>query len=571
MENVHKQEVHITNEEARTKSLEDAHTIRCLTLERDRLREELKIYKNLEKENTDMRETILNLQSQIEKLQKIAQKEAQRARAEITEYRKVIEEEFRKKMKEVEQEAKDIAFRELSQEAKKAMDGNAKLQDILSNQNQSLEEVLGKLKSAEVEQKKMKLERDLEEEASQLNKQELRKLRKQLDNAQSKFLDLNNEVRSKKVEREALELIYDELEKSKNEQERYRQKYKTAKKEIHKWKSRALVLKDINSNSLSPSQVQVKDSIKKSARERKQQQAQMLNEKRRLNTSSGVGGIIHPEARKILESKNARELFANGETEGYFEEEELGFNNNNNNNHSDDSFKFKKTDTMAKLMSVWSSNFVRPSSISPNTSKPSSRQSNAEETAENDDNEDDGEEEENEDDDEEEEEAEEYDEEEEEAEESSHDRKKLKNEKKSNQHRHHHHRQNSKSSSQEQRQHHHHHHHGKHSHHRQHSSSQPASLGYSVKILSSDDEAENTSSASPSPPLKVATSSSSIPPIHSSDGRAWERSREENDKKTFCSFKVERSKKEDFTFRIASAAELDTGELFWCCINLWRQ
>lgn len=149
METRKRAEILLSEEESRTRSLEDSHSIRILTLERDRLRDELKIYSKFEIENGKLRETILSLQNQIEKLEKMQERESQKNKIDLTEYRRLMDSEFRKKAKELEEELREKIYREINNEAKQAIVGNVKLQDMIQKQNRDLEDVLDRLKFSE--------------------------------------------------------------------------------------------------------------------------------------------------------------------------------------------------------------------------------------------------------------------------------------------------------------------------------------------------------------------------------------------------------------------------------------
>eukprot|EP00662_Eupelagonemidae_sp_cell21_P047800 gene47800-16542_t len=87
-----------------------------------------------EKDNRQLRDTLMEHQAVIEKLQNINEDLKTRASSEMTDFRSQLENEFKRRLADSEKE-----FRAQAEEAKIALQGNDHLQMVLQRQNDSIE------------------------------------------------------------------------------------------------------------------------------------------------------------------------------------------------------------------------------------------------------------------------------------------------------------------------------------------------------------------------------------------------------------------------------------------------
>lgn len=238
----HRQLVNTMEESYKSKELAWLHRVKTLEMEVTRLQAENEAMLLLERENRQLRDTILENQSVMERLQSINDDLRNKAKEENKDQSAFLESEFRKRLADSEKKFRAEAYRALSEEAKLALQGNDHLQTVLQRQNDSIEAVLLRCKT--LEQSHSKIQEEQEENLSSMNAQvsEIQKLKKQLLEARSKGSMMDEALKQRRVERASLELLFVEYETTRKQLAQTRERCRRAQRESERWKNRAVQL-----------------------------------------------------------------------------------------------------------------------------------------------------------------------------------------------------------------------------------------------------------------------------------------------------------------------------------------
>ena len=237
-----KEEISILQEEARTKEAAHAHRNKFLELEVERLKQEVEVANLFEKENRQLRDTVLENQATIEKLQVMNEELRARAKEEAKDHTAQLEAEFKRRLADAEKKFRAEAYRALSEEAKIALQGNDHLQTVLQRQNDSIEAVLLKCKHLEQSHAKIVGEQEISTQNLQHHMAEIQRLKKQLGDAKSRNTQLEDQLRQRKVERASLELLFLEYESTRKQLTKERERSRRALREAERWRNRSLQL-----------------------------------------------------------------------------------------------------------------------------------------------------------------------------------------------------------------------------------------------------------------------------------------------------------------------------------------
>lgn len=241
-EEQHRHEVAVLEEEHRTKDAAWAHRVKQLEIELERLQQENQAMSMFEKENRQLRDTVLENQAVIERLQLINDDLRSRAKDDSREHAQQLEDEFRRRLAESEKRFRAEAYRALSEEAKLALQGNDHLQTVLQRQNDSIEAVLLRCKQLEQSHAKIQQEQDLSTQNLQHHMAEIQRLKKQLADSRAKNTQLEDALKQRKVERASLELLFIEYEASRKQLAKATEKCRRALREAERWRNRAVQL-----------------------------------------------------------------------------------------------------------------------------------------------------------------------------------------------------------------------------------------------------------------------------------------------------------------------------------------
>lgn len=238
----HRQLVNTMEESYKSKELAWLHRVKTLELEVNRLQAENEAMLLLERENRQLRDTILENQSVMERLQSINDDLRNKAKEENKDQSAFLETEFRKRLADSEKKFRAEAYRALSEEAKLALQGNDHLQTVLQRQNDSIEAVLLRCKT--LEQSHSKIQEEQEENLSSINAHvsEIQRLKKQLLEARSKGNMMDEALKQRRVERASLELLFVEYETTRKQLAQVRERCRRAQRESERWKNRAVQL-----------------------------------------------------------------------------------------------------------------------------------------------------------------------------------------------------------------------------------------------------------------------------------------------------------------------------------------
>lgn len=238
----HRQLVNTMDESYKSKELAWVHRVKTLELEVNRLQTENAAMLLLERENRQLRDTILENQSVMERLQSINDDLRNKAKEENKDQSAFLEAEFRKRLADSEKKFRAEAYRALSEEAKLALQGNDHLQTVLQRQNDSIEAVLLRCKT--LEQAHNKIQEEQEENMSSINAHvsEIQRLKKQLLEARSKGNMMDEALKQRRVERASLELLFVEYETTRKQLAQTRERCRRAQRESERWKNRAVQL-----------------------------------------------------------------------------------------------------------------------------------------------------------------------------------------------------------------------------------------------------------------------------------------------------------------------------------------
>jgi hypothetical protein len=236
------EELSILQEEARSKEAAFAHRTRFLDMEVTRLKQEVEVANTYEKENRQLRETVLENQATIEKLQVLNEELRTRAKEDARDHASQLEAEFKRRLGESEKKFRAEAYRALSEEAKIALQGNDHLQTVLQRQNDSIEAVLLKCKHLEQAHSKIAGEQEISAQNLQHHVAEIQRLKKQLNDARGRNTQLEEALRQRKVERASLELLYIEYESGRKQLAKEKERCRRATREAERWRNRSVQL-----------------------------------------------------------------------------------------------------------------------------------------------------------------------------------------------------------------------------------------------------------------------------------------------------------------------------------------
>eukprot|EP01065_Artemidia_motanka_P041885 TRINITY_DN5501_c1_g1_i1.p1 TRINITY_DN5501_c1_g1~~TRINITY_DN5501_c1_g1_i1.p1 ORF type:complete len:549 (+),score=185.81 TRINITY_DN5501_c1_g1_i1:100-1746(+) len=239
---MHGQEVIVQGEEASTQRMELEHKLKYMELEVSRLQEENKVYSEFKSQNKTLRDTLLEHQAVIEKLQTINEDLKSTANSEMTDFRTQLEDEFKRRLADAEKRFRAEAYRALSEEAKIALQGNDHLQMVLQRQNDSIEGILGRCKQLESSHERVKTEQELAQHSLQQHQNEVSRLRRKLSESKEKNSQLEEALRQRRVERASLELLYLEYEATRKELSKAKAGSKRAQRDADRWRARAVQL-----------------------------------------------------------------------------------------------------------------------------------------------------------------------------------------------------------------------------------------------------------------------------------------------------------------------------------------
>lgn len=238
----HRQIINTVEEEYKSKELSWAHRSKGLELEVQRLTSENTAMTQLERENRQLRDTILENQSVMERLQAINDDLRNKAKEDAKDQTAFLEVEFKKRLAESEKKFRAEAYRALSEEAKLALQGNDHLQTVLQRQNDSIEAVLLRCKTLEQAHSKIQEEQEANVQSIQSHVAEIHRLKKQLADAKSKGVMMDEALKQRRVERASLELLFVEYETTRKQLAQMKEKARRAVREADRWKSRAVQL-----------------------------------------------------------------------------------------------------------------------------------------------------------------------------------------------------------------------------------------------------------------------------------------------------------------------------------------
>jgi hypothetical protein len=238
----HRQLVNTMEESYKSKELAWLHRVKTLELEVKRLQADNEAMLLLERENRQLRDTILENQSVMERLQSINDDLRNKSKEENKDQSAFLEAEFRKRLADSEKKFRAEAYRALSEEAKLALQGNDHLQTVLQRQNDSIEAVLLRCKT--LEQSHSKIQEEQEENLTSINAHvsEIQRLKKQLLEARSKGNMMDEALKQRRVERASLELLFVEYETTRKQLAQVRERCRRAQRESERWKNRAVQL-----------------------------------------------------------------------------------------------------------------------------------------------------------------------------------------------------------------------------------------------------------------------------------------------------------------------------------------
>ena len=241
-EEVHRQEIEVLNEEFRTKDAAWSHRVKHLELEVQRLQQENEAAALFEKENRTLRDTVMEHQATIERLQLINDDLRSRAKEDNHEHAAELEAEFKRRLADAEKKFRAEAYRALSEEAKVALQGNDHLQTVLQRQNDSIEAVLLRCKQLEQAHTRISQEQEMSQQNLNHHMTEIQRLKKQLGDARSKNAQLEESLKQRKVERASLELLFVEYETTRKQLTKVQEKSRRAMREAERWRNRAVQL-----------------------------------------------------------------------------------------------------------------------------------------------------------------------------------------------------------------------------------------------------------------------------------------------------------------------------------------
>lgn len=238
----HKQMILSMEEDHKSKEMTWAHQLKALEVEAARLKSENEAMHRLERENRQYRETIMENQGVMERLQAINDDLKAKLKDESKDQAQYLEVEFKKRLAEAEKKFRSEAYRALSEEAKIALQGNDHLQTVLQRQNDSIEAVLLRCKTLEQSHAKIQQEQDQNVADLQSHVSEIQRLKKLLADAKHKGAMMDEAMKQRRVERASLELLFVEYEASRNQLTQAKEKYRRAMRETERWKTRAVQL-----------------------------------------------------------------------------------------------------------------------------------------------------------------------------------------------------------------------------------------------------------------------------------------------------------------------------------------
>jgi hypothetical protein len=236
------EELAILQEEVRSKETAFAHRTKFLEMEIQRLKQEVEVANSFERENRQLRDTVLENQATIEKLQIINEELRARAKDDVRDHAAQLEVEFKKRLAESEKKFRAEAYRALSEEAKIALQGNDHLQTVLQRQNDSIEAVLLKCKTLEQAHSKIAGEQEISGQNLQHHVAEIQRLKKQLADTKGRNTQLEETLRQRKVERASLELLYIEYENGRKQLTKEKERCRRAIREAERWRNRSVQL-----------------------------------------------------------------------------------------------------------------------------------------------------------------------------------------------------------------------------------------------------------------------------------------------------------------------------------------
>ena len=240
MNQLYGKESEVRGEESKTKILELEHRNKYLEIEVTHLQEEASICASFEKENRQLRESLLQHQAVVEKLQAANEDLRTRSNAEMSGFRTQLEVEFKRRLSEAEKKFRAEAYRALTDEAKVALQGNDHLQVVLQRQNDSIEGVLSRCKQLESSHDRLKTEQEMSQQNLKQHQDDVQKLRRQLSDSKAKNTQLEEALKQRRVERASLELLFLEYEATRKELAKAEGKVRQAKREGERWRSRAI-------------------------------------------------------------------------------------------------------------------------------------------------------------------------------------------------------------------------------------------------------------------------------------------------------------------------------------------
>lgn len=238
----HRQQVSTMEEEYKSKETAWLHRIKGLEIEVSRLQNENAAMIQLERENRQLRDTILENQAVTERLQAINDDLRNKSKEESKDQSSFLEAEFKKRLAESEKKFRAEAYRALSEEAKLALQGNDHLQTVLQRQNDSIEAVLLRCKTLEQAHAKIQDEHDVNLQSMQSHVAEIQRLKRSLAEAKSKGVLMDEALKQRRVERASLELLFVEYETTRKQLASVKEKCRRALREADRWKSRAVQL-----------------------------------------------------------------------------------------------------------------------------------------------------------------------------------------------------------------------------------------------------------------------------------------------------------------------------------------
>ncbi len=237
-----RQVVALMEEEHRTKDTAWNHRVKHLELELRRLQAESNAAAVMEKENRQLRETVLENQAVMERLQQANDDLRLKFKSENKDQLQSLEEEFKRRLEESEKKFRAEAYRALSEEAKLALQGNDHLQTVLQRQNDSIEAVLLRCKTLENAHSQVQREQETTAADLQNHLAEIGKLRKLLAESKARGDLMDEALKQRKVERASLELLFIEYESTRKQLAQAKEKARRSAREAERWKGRAVQL-----------------------------------------------------------------------------------------------------------------------------------------------------------------------------------------------------------------------------------------------------------------------------------------------------------------------------------------